>query len=258
MLGTTQWHWRHDCDKFPVEIILEGQSKPSEAALVSIFVARSSSTNSHSYPQRVKLHDFKFYPPEGDSKSHLRILEYLEPSQSPLSTLAISSPAVKALILDTERRRFIGCPAPLEGLVEFDANTTARHESFYRYAERCTMGGGTFEKQPYLRFAINPSSAGSGNSTVYLHAESREWAYPDDAPSVSLRYTGGTSATPADLAKSRIALRSALTKRNNPTILKMCSNEVHISLETLAPLGVIMGALNRFSVFISRPRVLST
>jgi hypothetical protein len=51
--------------------------------------------------------------------------------------------------------------------------------------------------------------------------------------------------------------RTALTKRNYPTILKVCAERADIGIETLGPLSVVMEALNKFAIYISRPRVLS-
>lgn len=69
-----QWHWKHDCDSFPVEIILHGQPGLLDAALISMYMTRPGSTKGRSYPQRVKMHDFKFYSPARDSHPNLRIL----------------------------------------------------------------------------------------------------------------------------------------------------------------------------------------
>ncbi|KAJ3525873.1 hypothetical protein NMY22_g10395 [Coprinellus aureogranulatus] len=254
-LAQEVWHWSHDCDHYPVEIILNGQSNPFDAATISMYVTLPGSPK----VQRTKMHGFKFYSPDQQSYPDLRVLEYIEPSPPPASdgSSIIPAPTTKALVLNLAQRKFAGCATRLSDVLgDLSLNTTTGRDNLHHSLESCTDGGGTFEKQPYLRFAITHSNSIT-NSTVYLRAESEEWAYPNDAPSFILKFDDVPGLSSVDLSLRPTSLRTALTKRNHPTILKMCSNKVDVTVDTLGPLSVAMEAMNRFAVFISRPRVLS-
>jgi hypothetical protein len=202
------------------------------------------------------MYEFKFYTPE-ESNPNLQVLEYHEDPdmKAPNATSVRIPPKLKTLILDTTRKTFVGCSAEFGDLVRNSGNSTlGQHFDM----ARCSEGGGTYEKNPYLHFAINNSTS-DPTSTVHIQAESKEWAYDNDASSFSLlRYTRDPRTTSEDSKEATILLRSALTKRNYPSVLKVCANKGEISLEVLGPLSVVMGALNRFSVFISRRRIFST
>jgi hypothetical protein len=209
------------------------------------------------------MYEFKFYTPE-ESNPNLQVLEYYEDpdSRAPNTTYNANGtspripPTLKTLILDTTRKTFVGCSAGFGDLVRSSVNSTP--ERLDLDIAKCSEGNGTYEKGPYLHFTINNSTS-DPTSTVHIQAESREWAYDNDAPSFSLlRYTRDPRTTPEDSKEATILLRSALTKRNSPSVLKVCASEDDISLEVLGPLSVMMGALNRFSVFISRRRIFST
>lgn len=221
---------------------------------MSVFVAHRDpgAPSGPSHAQREWMYNLKFYTP-GKSNPNLRVLEYLGPSSStiPSGSNPPSPPTLKALLLDTERRAFFGCSDGLESLLGSSSNVTIDQASI---DSRCMVGGGTYETRPYLRFAISNSTSNS-NSLTYLQAESKEWAFINDAPSVSLKYaeTSDSSYFPERLSP----FRTALTKRNYPTILKVCAERADIGIETLGPLSVVMEALNKFAIYISRPRVLS-
>lgn len=221
---------------------------------MSVFVAhRDPGTPSgSSHPQHEWMYDLKFYTP-GKLNPNLRVLEYLGPSSStvPNGSYPPSPLTLKTMLLDTERRAFFGCSDGLEGLLGSLSNTTIDQASI---DSRCMDGNGTYETRPYLRFAINNSTS-NPSSLTYLQAESKEWAFVNDAPSVSLKYadTSDSSYFPERLSP----FRTALTKRNYPTILKVCAERADIGIETLGPLSVVMEALNKFAIYISRPRVLS-
>jgi hypothetical protein len=261
-----QWHWKHDCDSYSGEIVLYGQHHISQTAVISFYVMDPNSPTGLYPPNRVKAYDFKFYTPDSHNQN-LRVLEYLEPSELAASDTSYNEfktlspflrlPDVRTLVLDTARRRFIGCSAGFKELITSSANATQAGIGIddFRVLTSCSEGEGTYKNDPYLQFAINDNST----SSVYIQAESKEWAYIDDAPSFSLlKHTNITSGASEELTEHAIWLRSALTKRNHPTILKVCSNAIDASVATLGPLGVVVGALNRFSIFISRPRIFST
>ena len=248
-----------------MEIVLYGQHHISQTAVISFYVKDESSAGVYP-PRRVRAFDFKFYSPSGYNPN-LRVLEYLEPSELAASntsyndfkviTPSLRLPDVKTLVLDTAQRSFVGCSLGFKELISISANVTQAGigiESL-RALTHCAEGEGTYKADPYLQFNISNNST----SRMHIQAESKEWAYLDDAPSFSLQnYVNTTSPTSEESTERMIWLRSALTKRNHPTILKVCSNEGAISVATLGPLSVVMGALNRFSIFISRPRIFST
>jgi hypothetical protein len=203
------------------------------------------------------MYEFKFYTPD-ESNPSIQVLEYLEDPdlKTPNTTSVRIPPTLKTVILDRARKTFVGCSAQFSDLLRSSANSTLGQPVLDM--ARCSEGGGTYEKTPYLHFSINNSTSDPA-SMVYIQAQSKEWAYDNDAPSFSLlRYIRDPRTTSKDSTEPTVLLRSALTKRNYPSVLKVCSNEVDASLEVLGPLSVVMGALNRFSVFISRPRIFST
>ena len=253
-----QWHWKHDCDTYPIEVILYGQPNSFEEADISIYASRRYTPGGPYPSQRSWMHKYKFYLPDKNHPS-VRIMEYTESVRQP-STVNSSFPAIpktKTLLLDTERGEFLGCSDLSEDILGSARNVTATTFGGIAISlTSCTEGSGTYETSPYLRFAIRyPTS--NPSSTVYLRAESKEWAFFNDAPAVALRYAESASTTSRDLSRHPRPLVTALTKRNHPAVLKVCAEDVELGAEVLGPLGVVMDALNRFAVYISRPRVLS-
>lgn len=57
-------------------------------------------------------------------------------------------------------------------------NATPEQVGFDPYLARCSEGGGTYEGNPFLQFAIYTSTPDSNlTATVYLQTESEEWAH---------------------------------------------------------------------------------
>ncbi|RXW18463.1 hypothetical protein EST38_g7388 [Candolleomyces aberdarensis] len=179
-----EWHWKNDCNSYPVEIHLHGQPNASEAAIISIYITDPDSPTGLYPPRRVKLYDFKLYTPEGSNQT-LQVVEYIEDPKSPASNTSYNAfegsipfpPVLKTLVLSTTQRRFVGCSARYEDLVRNAEEETLDQVGFDYYVAKCSEGGGTYEDHPgrYLRFAINNSTS-DPTSTVYLQSESSEWA----------------------------------------------------------------------------------
>ena len=99
---------------------------------------------------------------------------------------------------------------------------------------------------PYLSFTLQDSRTGA---ITQLRAADKEWKFPDDAPSVSLRYLD-TGDKPGS-----IALQSAVTQRSHCETLKVCISSRTPDFATLAPLGVLLMAQQTYAEFCSLPRV---
>ncbi|TEB31897.1 hypothetical protein FA13DRAFT_313811 [Coprinellus micaceus] len=171
-----EWHWKRDCDHYPVEIVLYGQPNSFEEASISIYGSRRY-TPDDLYPlQHTWMHKYKFYSPD---KSHpsVRIMKYIELVRQP-STVNGSFPPIpkaKTLLLDAERREFLGCSDQSEDVLGPAPNATATTTfgGITISLTSCTEGSGIYETSPYLRFSIRyPTSIPS--STMYLQAESKE------------------------------------------------------------------------------------
>jgi hypothetical protein len=128
------------------------------------------------------MHRYKFYSPDKNHPS-VRIMTYIDSVRQPSTGNSpfSSIPKTKTLPLDAERREFLGCSDPSEDVLGPVPNvTTTTFGGITISLTSCTEGSEIYETSPYLRFAIRyPTSIPS--STVYLQAESKEWAFFNDA-----------------------------------------------------------------------------
>ena len=109
-------------------------------------------------------------------------------------------------------------------------------------------GYGRYNATPYLSFSITELA---GGGVTQLRAVDKEWRFPDDAPSVVVRFEGPNGKL------GDIAIQSAVTQRNHCNTLKLCLPLRNLTLANLVPLGVILGAQETFSQYCTRPRIYS-
>ena len=230
--SSLQWHYSHLCDSWPSEIILYGQSDISISSLMSFHTkySRYSTGKQHIY-------DFVFF----NVTSGYKIITY-----QPINNLTLPKelePSVKTVFLNMSRAQgnFSACSSTFNDTTLQDANLNP--------VLICSDVVGSYDETPYLNFAIATSS-----SLTRLQLEEKEYKFIIDAPVFSLRFLN-IDGSPTD--SDRILLRSALTKKNDPSILKACYNATAASAEVLGPLGVFMDALNQYSIYISRDRIYS-
>jgi hypothetical protein len=107
---------------------------------------------------------------------------------------------------------------------------------------------GNYSTAPYLSFTLQDSRTGT---ITKLRAVNKEWKFPDDAPSVVLRYSD------AGDKPGGIALQSAVTQRDHCETLKVCLSSRTPDLATLAPLGVLLMAQQTYAGYCLRPRIYS-
>jgi len=107
---------------------------------------------------------------------------------------------------------------------------------------------GNYSVASYLSFELYDSRIGA---TIRMRAVDKEWEFPDDAPSVVL------STQLSDDQLGSVVLQSAVTERNHCRTLKVCLSSRTPSFDTIAPLGVLLMAQNRYAEYCSRPRIYS-
>ena len=107
---------------------------------------------------------------------------------------------------------------------------------------------GNYSTAPFLSFTLQDARTGA---ITQLRAADKEWKFPDDAPSVSLRYSN-TGDKPGG-----IVLQSSVTQRNHCETLKVCLSSRTPDFATLAPLGVLLMAQQTYADYCLRPRIYS-
>jgi hypothetical protein len=105
---------------------------------------------------------------------------------------------------------------------------------------------GNYTTTPYLSFKLQDSRT---NAITQLHAVDNEWEFNNDAPSVELR------VQMSDGKLASIALKTDVTQRNHCASLKVCLSSRTPDFVTLAPLGVLLMAQERYSFYCSQPRL---
>lgn len=229
-LTSLWWHWTHQCDTYATEIILYGQS---DVSLPSLLEFRTATTNGSSYPTpRQHVYDFTFF-----NVSDYKVFEYRP--RSDISLPEELKPPIQTVILDMSLQRFHACPSMF--------NDTTWKDPNFQPAHSCPDVLGEYNETPYLNFSISTSS-----SLTFLRAKDKEYDYVVDAPAFAIYYS-----SPEGNLSNRVLLYSAVTGRNKPSILKVCSTAKVASAEVIGPLSVIMVALNQHSLYISRARIYS-
>jgi hypothetical protein len=147
------------------------------------------------------------------------------------------------MFLDVSNHEFFGCSSnftdtPLPDLM----NVTDA-------AAICAEASGTYRENPYLFFSVNTSLP---PGLTFVRTEGSEYGPTIDAPSFIL-YPAAADGT---LRTGPMLLRSAVTKRNDHSLLKVCSNS-NGSPDILGPLAIFLIALNRYTFYVDLPRVYS-
>jgi hypothetical protein len=173
-----------------------------------------------------------------------KVLQYRPPDNTTVSQGL--EPSIKTMFLDMTRKSFFGCSSNI--------STTTLRDHATKPEEICSDISGTYNENPYLFLSINTTSP---PRSTFARTERREYRYKDDAPSFTVRF-----ATADENLTDRILLRSALTKRNEHSTLKVCSiakdpAELEVFGVVFFSLGIFMDALQEYSLFINRPRVFS-
>ena len=219
-----QWHWLHDCSSFKTEIILYGEANPNASSTISFNVYMPvvplEGQQKPQPPQRRHIFDYIFSNEPG---SDLKVLRYHAVDNSTLPQELV--PSIKTMFLDMSQRKFFGCSSTV-----VDASL---QENITQLEANCSDALGTYTKNP-LSFSITGSIPGPP-TLLRLDSSSDQYSFPNDAPSFNLLYANADGSL-----TDRIALISALTKRNSPTTLKVCSNILPASVELeIGPLSII-------------------
>ncbi|KAG2021363.1 hypothetical protein CC2G_006609 [Coprinopsis cinerea AmutBmut pab1-1] len=234
-----QNQYTHQCDTYPMEAIVTAQANCTTETPSIISFSTPIDQEGHDPGERKKLYEFTVY-----NISDLRVVRLSEIHSGAMP------PTTTLFILDGAQRRFAS-PCPSVGLSSALAtsNSSELERAFGDHA--CTYASGSYGEDPYLTFTFNTTTP-NGSKITHLRAEHLEWNFPDDAPALSLR------RLVVEDDEGRIGdhvIRTALTKRNHPYIEKVCVNRGVVDTETLAPLSVVLLALEKFSFYISRPKV---
>jgi len=220
-----RWGWLHQCDPYPIELILYGQANSSIPSTISFYMTPSRTQTNPGPPQRQHAFDFIFVT----DISGLKVLRY-----RPIDNTALShehEPSIKTMFHDTSQRRFFGCSSA---------------DVSFENATRCLDAIGSYNQDQYLSFSITTIDP---PSTTFLRLLHKEYAFSNDAPNFDLRFADENGVT------GRCVLTSALTKPNDPSTLKACGIHVSSNAIFLGPLLLFMDEVNKFSRFIQRPRV---
>jgi hypothetical protein len=127
-------------------------------------------------------------------------------------------PSIKTMFVDLTAHNFFGCSSSFtEASIQ---NNLTNPEAV------CSDTSGSYIQSPYLLFSVSDASP---PTTTFLRTEVPEYAYVGGAPSFSLNF-----ANPDGSLTDRTLLLSAVTKRNSPNMLAVCSNSV-ASAEVLGP-----------------------
>ncbi len=204
--------------------MLEGQADITKPSTISFHTVTSTDQ------QKQHLYDFVFF-----NISDYKVIEY-----RPIDGRTLSQdvePTIKTVFFDVTHSRFFACSSTFDG--------TVLHKPEFQPDAVCSEALGTYNENPYLFFTIETASP---PSRTYIGSESKQYSFADDAPAVSLKYADALGNL-----TDTIVLRTALTKRNSHTTLKVCSDAKLVTADFLG----IMVALNKFAIYINRPSVYS-
>ena len=215
---------------------MNGQSNSSLPSKISFYrIPLQSQPGGPSYSlQRQHVYDFDFFGVHG-----YKVLQYRPVDNATLSQEF--EPSIKTMLLDMTHHRFFGCSSnfSMASLLNMTEPETI-----------CSDTSGAYSENPYLFLSISTTSP---SRSTFLRTERTEYGgnYADGAPSFILHY-----ATADGNLTDTILLRSALTKLNFATVLKVCSSEM-ASIETLSSLSIFMHALNQYAAYLDHPRLFS-
>lgn len=213
-----------------------GQSDILKPSTISFYTV-TSSEKSHDPPRKEHLYDFNFY-----NTSDYKVVQYYPPPDNKILPKD-DEPTIKTVFLDVTHQTFFGCSSVFNDSTEFQ-------KPGFQPGAVCSDALGSYTEKKYLFFTIHTLSP--IRRRTFIRAEASEYRFKNDAPVVSLRY-----ADPSGRLSDTVVLRTALTKRNSHTTLKVCGDTTVVTADHLGPLAVVMTALNEYAVYINRPKVYS-
>jgi hypothetical protein len=187
--------------------VLEGQADITKPSTISFYTATDQSYAS----QKQHLYDFVFF-----NISDYKVIEY-----RPIYGRTLPQdvePTTKTVFIDVTHSRFFACSSTFDG-------STVLQKPEFRPDTVCSEALGTYNENPYLFFTIETASP---PSRTYIRSESKQYSFADDAPAVSLKYADASGNL-----NDTIVLRTALTKRNSHTTLKVCSDAKLVTADFL-------------------------
>jgi hypothetical protein len=195
--------WNTECQSVPTFIYLKGQSNFNLSSTISFHtIPLQPQLEGQPYPpQKQHVYDFDFFnvPP-------YKVLRYRPVDNTTLPQWP--EPSIKTMFIDVSQRKFCSSNST-------ELNPITHPEAI------CTDASGTYNESPHLFFSVHTLSP---PKSIYVRTQDSEYAYPDspDAPSFVLRSANadGTLRPGPDL------LRSALTKRNDHSLLLVCSSSL--------------------------------
>jgi hypothetical protein len=170
------------------------------------------------------VYDFDFFSVDGYD-----VLQYRAGSGADASL----EPEIQTVFFDLSGNyTFSGCSSviPVQGGLNVTDPLTLCGEVY-----------GTYSQHPYLLFELN-----TNNATTLVRTSESEYVFTDDALSFSMYFTNLNSTLADPL------MISALTQRNVPNVLKVCSHELARG-EVLVPLGFFLNALTNYAKYIDHP-----
>lgn len=173
------------------------------------------------------------------ANTNISLLKY-----RPVENIVLSrelEPSIKTLFLQTNNSKFFGCSKNF-------SDTSPRDLIASNLEKICSDVSGTYTENPFLFFNITTASP---SNNTYLRTKDLEYAFGDDSPAFVLHFANSDGSI-----TDKFLLGSAITERNHHNRLKICSFKAG-SAETLGPLAFFMPYLIDYSIYISRPRVLS-
>jgi len=220
-----KYQWSHFCDAFEGEVILTGAVDSSHISTASFYFGQQS--------KRVFHYNYTLTA-NNTGGENWQTLSLDETSLSPAT-----QPDIVQISYKTTGNS--------NNYFEAECMHNVSHPSTTKPATSM-CGCGRYNTTPYLSFAITELA---GGGLTQLQAVDKEWRFPDDAPSVVVRFKG------PDGKLGDIAIQSAVTQRNHCNALKLCLPSRNPTLANLVPLGMILEAQETFAQYCTRPRLYS-
>jgi len=221
-----KYQWSHFCDAFEGEVILTGAIDPSHVSTASFYYSTVGQQSTRAFH-----YNYTLTTNNTDAQNW--------------HTLSLNGTSLS--------------PATLPEMVQISYNITGDSNNYFQaecmhnvsypsITKPAVCGYGRYNSTPYLSFGITELP---GGEYTQLRAVDKEWRFPDDAPSVVVRFKG------PDGKLSDIAIQSAVTQRNHCDTLKVCLPSRRLTLANLVPLGVILEAQEAYAQYCTRPRIYS-
>jgi len=201
--------WIHGCDGYPIQIVIDAKA----------YNGPSYQPNIASYFQGyTPLYSYDIFQSSADQWSfNIRTINSPDLAQNHSAPLY---PSISNITYD------------------FIYNTVSANCTFPSSNTTSTCVTGSFNPNNYLSFNLTDLRS---NSTTYLHAVDKEWAFGDDAPSVILKDSNGVEV-----------IRTDVTKKGDCTQLKLCAAQDSGAGITV-PVGLILMRQMDYSVYCTTP-----